>query len=52
LYNRLTDALEPEYLDGKTYIGYADGHVEKVWQSEVPVNPSVGEDAARFWLGK
>jgi prepilin-type processing-associated H-X9-DG protein len=52
LYNRLTDALDPEYLQGKSYIGYVDGHVNKVWQSDVAVNPFVDEAATRFWMGR
>jgi prepilin-type N-terminal cleavage/methylation domain-containing protein len=51
IYNRVAQALDPTYLGGKTYIGFTDGHVELLWQSEVPTAPFIDDNARLFWQG-
>lgn len=52
IYNRVAHALDPDYLDGKTYIGFTDGHVELMWQSEVPTFAGIDDNARLFWFGR
>jgi prepilin-type processing-associated H-X9-DG protein len=39
---------QPEYLNGSRYVLYADGHLEKISQAEIPAGKWVDR---LFWQG-